>query len=96
MATITSSSTLAQILAAYDDNLSYMTDGSTAKALAFIEACMALLRRMPASGTSPLGHSVSHDIGVLRDELAEARKWYAANSTSGAGGVKHYSFEDYR
>jgi len=43
-----SSSTLAQVKAAYDDNSDYDLADSVAKAKLFIQACRILLRRLPA------------------------------------------------
>ena len=52
MSTLTSSSTIAQIEAAYTDNASYVEDNSVAKCRAFITACTILLLKLPAeSGT---------------------------------------------
>jgi hypothetical protein len=43
MATLDSTSTLSEILAAYADNASYAEDGSATKARSFITACRLLL-----------------------------------------------------
>ena len=48
MSTINSTSTLAQIEAAYDDNASYPENNSAAECRLFVTACRILLRRMPA------------------------------------------------
>jgi hypothetical protein len=44
MSTLSSSSTLAQIEAAYADNCSYSEDNSVAKCRAFVTACRLLLK----------------------------------------------------
>lgn len=60
MATLNSSSTDAEVWAAYDDNASYEEDGSRAKALAFLTACRILRRRLPISGSRD-GQSISRE-----------------------------------
>lgn len=94
MATVTSSSSVAQIRAAYLDNLSYETDGSTSKALAFIEACRAILA-FPNSSKD--GSQLQFDHGQVAAQLAEAQRYVSANSGSGGyGSVKHPDFAGFR
>ncbi len=84
MATLTRSSTLEEINAAYDDNSSYHEDGSTAKAAAFITACRFLLRRTAkraVDGRS--GREMEHETRLLREEIEAADRWLARQSGSG-------------
>lgn len=94
--TLTSSSTLAEIKAAYDDNASYEEDASTAKAAAFITACRFLLRRLPktAQAGGRGGEMIERDPQTIRAELEDARKWLAHNSRDGA--VAFTSLEEFR
>ncbi len=90
MATLSSSSTLAEIQAAYDDNASYAEDASTVKAVAFITACRLLLRRtykrQVHGGRG--GQELEADPSLLRAELEDARRWLAARVNRAAG--PHY------
>lgn len=96
MATITSSSTLADVRAAYLDNLSYETDGSVAKARAFVEACRAILS-WPSDSMKETVRSM-FDLTRIENQLTQAQDWIAANNTSGAhfGQVKHVDFGGFR
>lgn len=99
MSTLSSSSTLAEVNAAYDDNASYAEDNSPAKARAFITACRILLRRM-TSVVEHAGQKVERDPAQIQEQLEEARQWLASHDTtsasSGAGAVRHYDFQDLR
>lgn len=93
---ITSSSTPAQIRAAYLDNVGYETAGSAAMAMAFIEACRALLIVLPAM-TGTAGSTTQFSPQLIQGQLEEARLWLSQNPASGAGGgSKHFAFEDFR
>lgn len=97
MATITSASTIADIRAAYLDNLSYSTDSSVAKAKAFIEACRAILA-WPEVSTED-GSTTQFNLEQVAAQLAAAEQWLAANDTTTAGGfgtVKHVDFAGFR
>ena len=94
--TLSSSSTYAEVWAAYDDNASYQEDASRSKAHAFITACRILARRLPISVDRD-GQSVTRE--SLREEVAEAQAWLTANpASSGAGStrVRFGDFQDYR
>lgn len=71
MATITSASTLAEIEAAYLDNLSYDTDNSLPKAYAFREAARALRLKRPQSASSGPGSVSNFDIDADLRAVAE-------------------------
>lgn len=95
MSTLSSSSTDAQVWAAYDDNASFEEDGSATKAAAFVTACRILLRRRPQS-TSVDGTTISFDAGAISDEMMRAQKWLASHRSSGAGGVRFLDFSGVR
>lgn len=81
MADLTSSSTIAEVCAAYDDNCLYDIDGSTTKARLFIQACRILLRRRPEM-TSTDGLSAKYPTSVIETELRRAQAYMAANSAA--------------
>lgn len=94
--TLSSNSTDAEVLAAYDDNASYEEDASRAKALAFITACRILRRRVPLSAGRG-GQSFTFE--SLSEEIESAQSWLDSNpSTTGAGSgrVRYFGLEDFR
>jgi hypothetical protein len=96
MSTLTSSSTDAQVWAAYDDNGSYWEDSSRTKALAFQSACIILARRLPMSAGRD-GQSISRE--SLLEQQRKAEAWLAANpgsSGSGSTRVRFGDFQDFR
>ena len=99
MSSLTSSSTLAEIQAAYYDNASWEEDASTTKALAFVTACRFLLLKLPkrvAQGGRG-GNETELDPSIIRAELNAARQWLAFSSAAATGGgVKHVSLEGFR
>ena len=95
MASLSSSSTDAQVRAAYDDNASYEEDASASKCQAFITACKILLVRRPSSVTND-GTTVAFNDQAVLDELARARTWLAGNQSSRGGGVKYLDFSGVR
>ena len=97
MSTLTSSSTLAQIVAAYVDNASYEEDASTTKAAAFISACRIILIKRPKKAAVG-GEEIELDLELIARELDSARRWLATNGSvaAGGGGVKAISFEGFR
>lgn len=90
--TLSSDSTDAEVWAAYDDNASYQEDVSRSKASAFITACRILARRLPISAARD-GQSVSRE--SLREEVADANAWLAANPGSGSTRVRFGDFQDF-
>jgi len=95
VSTLSSASTDAQVLAAYDDNASYEEDASSTKAAAFVTACRFLLRRMAKkSGDGTLETELSPDL--IREELCAAQAWLSANGGASTGGVIHLSCETFR
>ena len=98
MSSLSSSSTLAQVKAAYADNASYDEDGSVSKAKAFVTACRILLLKMP-SVAEQLGHArVEQEMSEIRRQL-EAAQSYVATAAADAGGdgqVIHSDFGEFR
>jgi len=96
MATLSSNSTDAQVLAAYDDNASYEEDNSRAKADAFITACRILRNRLPLSaGRGPQTFTRES----LQAEIEAAQRWkdaHPATAGSGSGRVRYLSMENFR
>jgi len=97
MSTLSSSSTLAEVQAAYDDNASYAEDESASKAAAFITACRILLRRVAkrAAHGGRGANEVEHDPGLLRAEMREAIQYVASAGQRGPA-IKHPSMEYFR
>jgi len=96
LSTLSSSSTLAEIQAEYDDNASYAEDDSVAKAAAFVTACRMLLRVIPKVSVQGGrgGFELHTDPESLRQQISEATRWRSLRQT--AGGVRHTSLEDFR
>ena len=84
MSTLDSSSTLAEVYAAYDDNASWEEDGSSTKAAAFVTACRFLLRyaeEQSRGGSTTVSQKFNYDI--LRAEMDEANKYVSAQAAGG-------------
>ena len=91
--TLSSSSTDAEVWAAYDDNASYQEDSSRSKAQAFITACRVLARRNPMSAGRD-GQTVTRE--SLREEVAEAQEWIQANPGSSGSDSSRVRFGDFQ
>ena len=97
---LTSTSTLAEVKAAYRDNLDYDTSASLSKCVAFIQAARFWITYIVdevASGDQ----RVRDNYQKLQDELKKAEQWRAANDSTAqtaghAGSVRHASIEDFR
>jgi len=100
MSALTSSSTLAEIQAAYDDNASYEEDSSASKAAAFVTACRFLRRRLMrhAEQGGKAGFAQDFDPEVLKQEIADAQEWIGSHDSSGGttSRVKHLSIGNFR
>ena len=82
VSTLTSSSTLADAEAAWDDNADYAEVGSTTKAQAFIQAGRILLRRLPSRVASGRGAAdTTLNVGAIERQLQQAQRWLAANGS---------------
>lgn len=85
MATVSSSSTRAQIEASFDDNASYAEDNSVTKARAFVTAGRILLRRYAEQST--LGAtSLRRNLSMIKEQVDEAVQWLQQHDTAREGG----------
>lgn len=97
MSTLSSTSTLAEVQAAYDDNASWQEDSSVAKAKAFATACRMLLRRLATE--QAVGQErirLDENLRQLRAELSHVTDWISVNATSSSPAVTLLSFEELR
>jgi hypothetical protein len=104
--TLSSASTLQQVLDSYDDNASYAEDGSIPKCKAFATACRIILRRRPkrarAGGASGQGEEIELDLTLIQKELDKAEAWLSTNggtpvvAGAGGGGYLHVDLRDFR
>jgi len=96
MSTLSGTSTLAEVQAAYDDNASYAEDGSTAKASAFLTACRILLRRIPTeAGKGSNRVRTDENLRRIQAELHDAQAWLATHPDA-TDGVMHPDFSSFR
>jgi hypothetical protein len=80
MSTLNSTSTLAQIEAAYADNASYAEDNSVAKARAFVTACRLLLLKYPNRTGTPQA-DLETSIDLIQKEKKAAEGWLQSHDT---------------
>lgn len=80
---IDSTSTLAQVEAAYDDNASYAQNNSPDQCRQFITACRILLRRMPKAAGQRDSH-LQTNTDLIEKAIGRAELWLQSNDT-GAG-----------
>lgn len=97
MATLDSSSTTAEIAAAYLDNAGYFEDASVTMAKAFVTACTAMLTR----GITVLEHGgerMEFSPRDLRAMIDDAKAFTVSNAgiADGGGGVHHADFREFR
>jgi len=96
VSTLSSTSTLANVQDAYDDNASYLEDNSVTKARAFVTACLFLLR-MQAKRSKHGPAEEELDTEGTREQLKHARIWLATHDTARRGpNATSLSLEDYR
>lgn len=102
MSTLTSSSTLAEVKADYEDNIAYDINDSLTECQDFVIAARILLRRQ-ADEMQQGGSRVREDYRKIRDELKKAEGWLkakqSANATRGQGSSRlrfHGFDEDFR
>ena len=99
MASLSASSTLAEVKAAYDDNLDYDLVSSVDKAKNFIQAARMLLRRM-AEEVAHGDDRIRDDYRKIAAELDKAENWWRASDATAAaaagGAVRHFSLQDFR
>jgi hypothetical protein len=94
MATLTSSSTTAEVKAAYDDNAGYAEDDSAGAATTFITACRILLRRLPKSVMRGSSDQLTLELELIHKEMLAAQRWLSGKRTG--GGVRHPDFSNFR
>ncbi|MEY2855666.1 MAG: hypothetical protein RL030_2798 [Pseudomonadota bacterium] len=78
---VDSSSTLAQVEAAYDDNADYRDSSSVTKARLFAQACRILVRRY-VSGIAIDGASTSRNVDLIKQQLSDVDGWLDGNDTA--------------
>jgi len=81
VSTLSSTSTLTEINAAYDDNASYAEDNSVSKAKAFRTAIAILIRRVLADSTKG-DKSLRFDREGLQRQLDEVAAFISSRDTS--------------
>ena len=103
VSTITSTSTIADIEAAYLTNLSYEEDASVSKGKAFVSACRAILAIRPEEavkgGGGKSGSSLRFNVAAVQAQLEACQRWLAANDDTGSdssGSVRHVDFANFR
>lgn len=81
MSTLTSSSTSAEIEAAYLDNASYEEDEDVGKCKAFLTACRIILFKRPQrSAHRGAGSEMQWDLRLIQKEIDRAEAWLAAQA----------------
>lgn len=92
---LSSTSTLPEVQAAYDDNASYAEDNSVAKARAFVTACRILIRRS-MTRVDTRESAIELDVSLLQAELEAAQTWLESHDTGAAGGGPDRTLADFR
>jgi len=101
MASLSSSSTLAEIRASYADNASYEEEGSVEKARAFLTACKLLVARLYTIEAAD-GAQVQREVRLIAEQESAARKWLqqvggaVVPTSTTSPRAKHISLEDFR
>lgn len=95
---INSSSTLADVRAAFIDNATYAADDSPAKCREFIAACHALLITVPnrSSRGGTEGDVIEFDMALVERRLKEAEAWLQTAGACDGDRVRYVSFEGFR
>ncbi len=98
---VTSSSTLAQIKADYEDNADYDLEASTAKCKLFIHAARLLVSRVSEEAENA-GRKVGTRTQKYETEIKAAKDWLALNDSTYAGNSQNQeaytfpSFDNFR
>src|SRR5687767_3000678 len=98
---LSSSSTTAQVLAAYADNSGYEENDSLSEALAFASACRLLLSPQHSAAVSAIkgqggGSELELDQTIYERQLNAARNFIAAKRAATSGGVTHFDSTGFR
>ncbi len=101
MAIYSSSSTLAQLQAAWEDNASYAEDNSPSKCRQFITLSTILLGKVPAVsalGSGGVGERVEYNQEMRLRLLDDAKRWLSvnANRPDRDVGVTHADVRNFR
>lgn len=91
--TLSSTSTYAEVKAAYRDNASYREDSSRTKALAFVTACIFLADLEPMSSARD-GQSMTKE--SLLEQQRKAEEWLTSNPDSSGAGSLRVRFGDFQ
>lgn len=93
---VDSSSTLAEVQAAFDDNALYDVNGSVAQAQAYIAAGRILLRRVPTESGRGSAR-LRYELKYIADEVRRAMLWLVGNDSSARDdGAMHFDLQDFR
>jgi hypothetical protein len=95
---LTSTSTIAEIQAAYVDNALFDVDNSLTQARLFVQACRILLLKMPKMAAQDRA-SLQLNPEMIQAEMERGVAFIANNPSAtggGGGGNRHFSFENLR
>lgn len=81
MTTLSSSSTLTEVEAAFDDNADYDLEADVPKCAAFIHAARILLRRVEAELASG-GDRIRREPATIQKLLEAAESWYRTHEVA--------------
>lgn len=97
MSTLTSSSTITEIEAAYIDNASFEEDSSASKCRAFITACRVLLLKRPSESRHG-GSGMTWSMESIRSEMQRAAAWLAAqpDTATDSAAQSYADFSEFR
>ena len=97
MSTLSSSSTLAEVKAAYKDNASWSEDQSVTKARAFVTAARILLVELYSQQTKG-SNSLGFRVDLVESQLEKAERFAELHATDGLDGPKsaQASFRNFR
>jgi len=96
MATLTATSTIAEIVAEYRATASYYEDDDLAKARRFVTACVILLgrpEREEKGGRGGAAHEFNHE--VLQQQKLDAQQFIAAKDAT-VNAAAHHTAADFR
>lgn len=98
--TLSSASTLDQVIASYMDNAAYEEQSNVPMCRSFITSCKILMVLLPTQSKQGSRHELTFDLKRVEAELEFARQWLATVGATllGTGGsaVTYASFENFR
>lgn len=95
MATLSGTSTDAEVWTEFDDTASYHETASVALARRFVTAVRILIRRTPQRSSHNNTADVAFDLATLKKMLDEAVAWIAANDTTPSPNTSTVKFADF-